>query len=317
MPDHAQIPVVIVGAGPVGLALAIELGTRNVGCILLERNARDGWSPRAKTTHTRTRGFMRRWGIADELAAAAPFGIDYPSNIHFVTRLSGHRLTRFDDALDCRPVQDERYPEHSQWIPQYKLEEILRKKVQQLDCVEFRPGSEVIDVEQSKDGVSIRTRRVETNEEETIEAQYVVGADGARSTVREKMGAKMVGAPALARHHNIIFHAPGLAEAHSHGPGVLYWLINPEIPGILGNMDKGDLWVFGPAAPPRGEPMTDEEVVEMLKRAIGFDLPYKVIKHDFWVASRLFGLFNPNVRRCLDGDRSRVEADFIGVGRDM
>src|SRR3546814_6363262 len=67
--NHLDQPVVvIVGGGPVGLATAIELGTRKIHCILLERNIRDSWSPRAKTTHTRTRGFMRRWGVAKDLA---------------------------------------------------------------------------------------------------------------------------------------------------------------------------------------------------------------------------------------------------------
>ena len=81
--------VVIVGAGPTGLALAIELGGRGVRCLIVERNERAGWAPRAKTTHTRTREHMRRWGIADRLAEASPFGIDYPSHITFVTKLAG------------------------------------------------------------------------------------------------------------------------------------------------------------------------------------------------------------------------------------
>src|SRR3546814_10921834 len=112
--NHLDQPVVvIVGGGPVGLATAIELGTRKIHCILLERNIRDSWSPRAKTTHTRTRGFMRRWGVAKDLAKASPFGIDYPSNIHFVTRMNGYKLTRFDNAINCLPVRDDRYTDHS------------------------------------------------------------------------------------------------------------------------------------------------------------------------------------------------------------
>lgn len=79
--------VVIVGAGPSGLALAIELGSRDVRCLVVERNDRVGYSPRAKTTNVRTRTHLRRWGIADDLAAASPFGIDYPSTVRFVTRL--------------------------------------------------------------------------------------------------------------------------------------------------------------------------------------------------------------------------------------
>ena len=73
--DCLSSPVLIVGAGPVGLALAIELGSRGHRCLLIERNDRVGYAPRAKTTHIRTRQHLRRWGIADKLTSAAPFGI--------------------------------------------------------------------------------------------------------------------------------------------------------------------------------------------------------------------------------------------------
>src|SRR3546814_13024658 len=83
--NHLDQPVVvIVGGGPVGLATAIELGTRKIHCILLERNIRDSWSPRAKTTHTRTRGLLSRWGVAKDIAKAYTLGIAYQSNLHFV-----------------------------------------------------------------------------------------------------------------------------------------------------------------------------------------------------------------------------------------
>ncbi len=66
--------VLIVGAGPVGLALAIELGHRSIPCLLIERNDRVGYAPRAKTTNVRTREHFRRWGIADKLRAASTWG---------------------------------------------------------------------------------------------------------------------------------------------------------------------------------------------------------------------------------------------------
>jgi 2-polyprenyl-6-methoxyphenol hydroxylase-like FAD-dependent oxidoreductase len=99
----ARYDVVIIGAGPVGLAAAIELGRRNIRCLLIERNARVGYAPRVKTTNVRTRTHLRRWGIADRLAEGAPFGIDYPSNVHFGTRLAGAALCMFVDAFSTAP----------------------------------------------------------------------------------------------------------------------------------------------------------------------------------------------------------------------
>ena len=116
-----RIPVLIVGAGPVGLALAIELGSRDIPCLLIEKNERVGYAPRAKTTNVRTREHLRRWGIADKLRAASPLGVDYPSNVVFCTRLAGHELTRFENAFYCAPGRNPLYSEHAQWIPQYSV----------------------------------------------------------------------------------------------------------------------------------------------------------------------------------------------------
>ena len=81
--DGGPRPVLIVGAGPADLAAAIELGGRSIPAILIERSPRAGYAPRARTTNVRTRTHLRRWGIADKLAAAAPFGVDYPGHVPF------------------------------------------------------------------------------------------------------------------------------------------------------------------------------------------------------------------------------------------
>jgi 2-polyprenyl-6-methoxyphenol hydroxylase-like FAD-dependent oxidoreductase len=152
--------VVIVGAGPSGLALAIELGSRSIPCLVVERNVRAGWAPRAKTTHTRTREHLRRWGIADKLAAESPFGVDYPTNITFVTRLSGKLITRFEYGLQGSPEKDERYAEHSQWIPQYKLEAVLLEHARSLPSVTIAFGREFLSFAQDEAGVTVQVRAI-------------------------------------------------------------------------------------------------------------------------------------------------------------
>lgn len=309
--------VVIIGSGPTGLAMAIELGSRNIPCLVVERNDRVGYAPRAKTTHIRTREILRRWGIADKLAAASPFGIDYPANIHFVTRLSGRHLVTFENALGCSPNRDDRYSEHAQWIPQYKLEAVLKEHAETLTSVALVYNQEFVSFEQDKTGVRVRVKSVESGEEHVVEADYLIGADGARSMIRNQIGATMTGTYGLSRNYNIIFEAPGLGEAHAHGPGIIYWQMTPEFPSVLGPIDKNDLWYFTPTALPAGVTLTDEQALESIRRATGIDLPYRILSSDEWVASKLLADRYRLGRVFLVGDACHLNPPWGGFGMNM
>jgi len=316
--EQADAPqVVIVGAGPAGLALAIELGSRSIPCLLIERSERAGYAPRAKTTNVRTREHLRRWGIANLLAAASPFGIDYPSNVLFVTRLAGHCIARFENALFCLPGKDERYSEHSQWIPQYKLEAVLLNHARSFACVRIEFGQEFLDVEQDSDRVQVRVRDVVRGSERVIASRFLVGADGARSSVREHIGARMVGSYGLSRNYNTIFHAPNLAQAHAHGPGIMYWQLNCDLPSLIGPMDEGDLWFFMPTGLPPGVALTEQETLGLIHKSTGVDLPYRILSSDEWVASRLLADRYRAARIFLIGDACHLHPPFGGYGMNM
>ena len=173
---------------------------------------------------------MRRWGIADQLRAASPLGVDYPSNVVFVTRLSGYALARFENALYCAPGHNPLYSEHSQWIPQYAVEEVMRAHAQSLADVDLRFNCELVGLEQDAKQVRAKVRNVEDGTVTTITSDFLVGADGARSSVRDAIGVKMEGTRALSRNYNVVFRAPGLAQKHAHGPAIMRsrWRATPR-----------------------------------------------------------------------------------------
>ncbi len=309
--------VLIVGAGPVGLALAIELGHRSIPCVLIERNERVGYAPRAKTTNVRTREHFRRWGIADTLRAASPFGMYYPSNVVFCTSLAGHELTRFENAMYCAPGRNPLYSEHGQWIPQYTVEEVMREHAQSLPNVDLRFNTELTAFEQDGDGVHAVVRDLKRGQSITIQADFMVGADGSRSVVREGIGAKMEGTRGLSRNYNVVFKAPGLAQKQKHGPAIMYWQVNAEAPSLIGPMDQGDKWFFMPTGMKEGSKLDVANTPDLIRKATGIDLPYEVLSTDEWVASRLLANNYRDRRVFLAGDACHLHPPFGGYGMNM
>ncbi len=312
-----RVPVLVVGAGPVGLSTAIELGSRQVPCLLIERNDRVGYAPRAKTTNVRTREHMRRWGIAKQLRAASPLGLDYPSNVVFCTKLSGPELTRFENAFYCAPGRNPLYSEHAQWIPQYSVEEVMRAHAEKLPGVALRFNCELLSFTQGVDGVHAVARDLTTHQQIHIHADYLVGADGARSLVREAMGAKLEGTYGLSRNYNVVFRAPGLAQAHQHGPAIMYWQVNQDVPSLIGPMDRGDKWFFMPTQVDPSVKLQPADAPDLIRRATGIDLPYEVLSTDEWVASQFLGNQYRSGRVFLAGDACHLHPPFGGYGMNM
>ena len=308
--------VLVVGAGPVGLAAAIELGVRGVRVLVAERNTRGGSAPRAKTTNVRTRTHLRRWGIADRLAEASPLGVRYPNDVMFVTSLAGHRLAHFKNAFNAAPDRSPDYPEHAQWVPQYTLERVMREHAQTLPTVELRFDASFVGAEQDADGVTAVLESA-AGEPRRIHARYLIGADGARSTVRDLIGAVLEGRYGLSRHYNVVFRAPGLAAAHGHGPAVMYWQMSRQGVSVIGPMDRDDLWFFMPTRLDEGETLSKEQAAAAIAKTTGIDLPYEILSSDEWVASELLADRYRRGRIFLAGDACHLHPPFGGYGMNM
>ena len=310
--------VLVVGAGPVGLSLAIELGHRGIGCLVVERNDRVGLSPRAKTTNVRSREHLRRWGIADALRQASPIAPDYPPDVVFATRMNGHELARFENAFNGRRVRDERYSEEAQWVPQYTVEEVMRTHATGLPGVAVTFGTELKGLHQDANGVVSEVVDLRTGTARTVQSAYLVGADGARSSVRGAIGAKMAGSKDGLRNYSIIFRAPELRARATLGDAIMYWMVNGEVPGLLGPMDMHGLWFFMATKLPGNADPEGVDPVHLIRTGTGLaDLDIEVIRADPWTAHSLVADTYSSGRVHLAGDACHLHPPFGGFGMNM
>ena len=171
--------------------------------------------------------------------------------------------------------------------------------------------------EQDSAGVTAVACSVEDGAQASLQAAYLVGADGGRSAVREMMNIRMHGQGAFSRNYNVLFRAPALASLHEHGPAVQYWLVNADVPSLMGPMDSEGLWYLiatkleGDADPASIDPR------QLLRRATGLDFEMEIISTDPWVAHRLIADRYADRRIFLAGDACHLHPPFGGFGLNM
>ena len=310
------IPVVIAGAGPSGLSTAIELGRRGVHCVVIEQNDRVGYNPRAKLTNVRSMEHLHRWGIADRLRAANPMPRGHGSDIVFATRMNGYVLAGFSDAFNTAPGNNELYSEPATWVPQYTLEATLREYAEELAPIKFRFSTRFLSATESNAGVDVVIEDAH-GALETIRAEYLVGADGARSAVRKGLGIEMTGTPAFSKNFNVLFHAPALQSLHRKGFAVQYWLVNRDVPALMGPMDDTDLWYI--IATRLGNETDFERIdpQQLINSAVGAPIDLTVVSVDPWIAHLLIAERYGSRRVLLAGDACHLHPPFGGFGMNL
>jgi 2-polyprenyl-6-methoxyphenol hydroxylase-like FAD-dependent oxidoreductase len=317
----SETQVLIVGAGPVGLALAIELGLRGIGVTIVEQRSRTGAQPRAKTTNVRTMQHMRRWGLAQRLRALAPLPYDYPTDVVFSTTLYGRTLAVIENAFAGKKCRDPRFPEPAQWVPQYTVEQVLHERLAALPSVRVVSGTVLEEAAQSTAGVTATVRDLASGAGRTIDADYLVGADGAKSRVREIIGVKMTGEHAYALNYNLILRIPELDRTPPARRAIMYWLINRESPGVLSPLDCNGEWAFITRLAPGVTAISDDEVIRRVHAAIGrpkgSEMPTEIIARDYWAAHRLIADRYRDRRIFLAGDACHLHPPFGGYGMNL
>jgi 2-polyprenyl-6-methoxyphenol hydroxylase-like FAD-dependent oxidoreductase len=209
--------VLIVGAGPVGLALSIDLGKRGIKCILIEKNDAPLGYPKMERCNPRTMEIFRRLGLADAVRAAG-YPPDWPMDTYLVFDLMRPPLFKMAHPTVAQAkakrdaTADGSLPlEPYQIVSQYTLEPLLKSVVERIPNVAVKFGHELLSFAQDSGGVTAQVRKTEGTIV-SIRAKYIVGCDGGSSVVRKQLGFKMEGEPHLLEMRQALFHCPELYD---------------------------------------------------------------------------------------------------------
>jgi 4-hydroxyisophthalate hydroxylase len=274
--------VVIVGGGPVGVALAVELGLRGISCTLVERRIKPQRLPKGQNLTQRSVELFYFWGIADELRAARLLPPEYPMNgITAFGNLSSDYW--YDQPL--REIVNSYYFQENERLPQYQAEHVLRARMAEFPNVESRFGWSAESVEQ--DDASVRVGIVAEGgaERDILEADYVVGCDGSHSTVRKQIGMERSGTDYNQLMVLAVFRSRELHDRLKHfPPRSTYRVMREDLRGhrqVFGRIDVGEQWFFH-APVPADTTKDNYDFRSLLQQAAGFEFACELDYVGFW-----------------------------------
>ncbi|MBP6013791.1 MAG: FAD-dependent monooxygenase [Alphaproteobacteria bacterium] len=276
--NAVEVPVLIVGAGPVGLLGAHLLGRRGIRTLVAEKHARRLDAPKAHALNPRSLEICAAAGLPMEKIHAAATAKEQGAHVRMMTALAGREI----GALPYER-QDEAVRELTPWplinIEQPKFEAILEEAAAAQPNVDLRRGWEWLGCDQAPDAVTSTLRERVTGREIVVRSRYLIAADGANSIVRDRLGIAMEG-PAVLQHHLMIHFEADLTSIVGKCPAILYFLFGPGM-GVFIAYDIAKTWVLMHPVQPdaaQGEEFTDAKCRDIVRAAVGADIPNLKIK---------------------------------------
>jgi len=308
--------IVIIGGGPVGLGLALDLAWRGQRSILLERESQTAPVLLAKANglHERTIETCRRWGILDRVISRG-FPQDLPGDSVYCTSLTGHCLGRSVIQSTRDRPQPPQTPIKRQRVPQYEFDPILFEEVRRLGLTEILYGHEFIGLRQDDDCVIAECRNVATGETSAIRGHYLVACDGAGSLARRLLGIPFEGRT-LDFSISVMVRIHDLESAHPIENGERYILIGPN--GAWGSMvwiDGDKIWRFGLVGNEAKTNPSHADIESQLRRALGSDrVRFEILRVMPWRRSQCVAASYRKGRVLLAGDSAHTTSPTGGHG---
>jgi 2-polyprenyl-6-methoxyphenol hydroxylase-like FAD-dependent oxidoreductase len=317
-----EVPVLIAGAGPVGLTLAIDLAWRGVSSLLIEPLVDVHPHPRAISIGVRTMEHLRRLGL-DQKTIDVGVPRNRALDVIYTTRMLEREIFRFsipsiDELAQNATVLAAATPEiaaspyYKTWTAQAPLERMLRAEVAISPQIDTRYGWHLDAFEESEDGVTAEIVENATGRRDSLAASYLVGCDGANSTVRSGLGIPLSGRGTLGNASGLYFRAPELDARLGRRPGVMYWILAPGSGGVIYTIDGGDEWVFNRYLA-KGEALSGDPVA-IIRAAIGANIAVDLLSAQNWLPRQLVADSYGTQRCFLAGDAGHLFVPTGGFG---